>query len=135
MTTAIEDSELDAELQELYLVNKQWLSDLEFLDTEFEFLRKLAATASAAVIRNEELNSLVGIENNYSFLKSDLLAYLHKLEPLIKAETKQLDLNLIEVYMQLKTRLSDMFEQCRKLKKEIFDVTKADMIEAHATIE
>src|SRR3569833_4218681 len=135
MTIAVEDSQLEAELQELYLVNKQWLSDLEFLDTEFEFLRKLAATASVAVIRNEELNSLVVIEQSYSFLKSDLKAYLHKLEPLIKAESKQLDLNLIEVYTQLKTRLSDMFEQCRKLKKEIFDVTKADMIEAHATID
>ena len=87
------------------------------------------------MIRNEELNSLVVIEQSYSFLKSDLKAYLHKLEPLIKAESKQLDLNLIEVYTQLKSRLSDMFEQCRKLKKEIFDVTKADMIEAHATIE
>jgi hypothetical protein len=135
MTIAIEDSQLDAELQELYLINKQWLSDLEFLDTEFEFLRKLAATASVAVIRNEELNSLFMIKNSYSFLKPDLLAYLHKLEPLIKAESKQLDLTLIESYTQLKTRLADMFDQCRKLKKEIFDVTKADVINAHATIE
>ncbi len=135
MTTAIEDSELDAELQELYLVNKQWLSDLEFLDTELEFLRKLAATASVAVIRNEELNSLYILEDSYSFLKTDLTAYLHQLEPLIKGECKELDLKLIESYTQLKTRLAEMFEQCSKLKKEIFEVTKADMIEAHAIIE
>jgi len=135
MTIAVEDSQLEAELQELYLVNKQWLSDLEFLDTELEFLRKLAATASVAVVRNEELNSLYIIEDSYAFLKKDLTVYLHKLEPLIKGKSKQPDLKLIEGYAQLKTRFAEMFEQCGKLKKEIFEVTKADMIEAHAIIE
>ena len=135
MTTAIENSELDTELQELYLVNKQWLSDLEFLDTEFEFLGKLAATAAVAVVRNEELNSLNIIENSYAFLKKDVLAYLHRLEPLIVAESKKLDLNFLEDFIQLKTRLADMFAQCSKLKKEIFDTSKAGLIEGHISIE
>jgi hypothetical protein len=130
MTTVIEDNQLEAELQELYLVDKQWLSDLEFLDTELEFLRKLAATSSAASTRDEELNKLVVIENTYNFLKKDLRAYLHQLEPLIIAKSKLLDLSLIENYGLLKTRLAGMFQQCQKLKKEIFEATKADLTEA-----
>lgn len=131
MTTAIEDNELEAELQELYLVDKQWLSDLEFLDTEFEFLRKLAATNPVAVVRNEELNNLVVIENTYTFLKKDLRAYLHQLGPLVIAKTKLLDLSLIENYAQLKKRLTEMFQQCQQLKKDIFEAGKAELIEAN----
>ena len=131
MTTVIEDNELDAELQELYLVEKQWLSDLEFLETEFKFLRKLAATNSVSVVRNEELNNLVVIENTYTFLKKDLLANLNQLESLIIAKTKLLDWNLIENYAQLKKRLTEMFQLCQELKIEIFEVSKAHLIEVH----
>ena len=90
MTAAtIEDNELNAELQELYLVNKQWLSDLEFLDTELGFLTKLAANNATTRVRTEELNTLRDIENTYVVLKKDMLEYLHQLEPLISCEKER----------------------------------------------
>src|SRR5215469_8331681 len=100
MTTAIEDGELDAELQELYLVNKQWLSEIEFLDTELEFLRKL--TTGHGISKTEELHGLYDIENTYASLKTDVLTYLRQLEPLIIAENKMLNFTLIDRYLQLK---------------------------------
>lgn len=130
MTTAIEDNELNAELQELYLVNKQWLSDLEFLDTELEFLTKLAANNAIAIVRTEELNSLQDIGNTYVVLKRDILNYLHQLEPLIVAKTKDLDITLIENYTQLKNRLSDIFEICRATRKEVF--SQNELPEGHS---
>lgn len=120
MTTVIEDKELDAELQELYLVNKQWLSDLQFLDTELEFLRKLAANNPVAVVRTEELNNLLDIKNSYLRLKKDILAYLRELEPLIVGEQKYFSLLLIEKYAQLKDGLAEIFKLCVYTKRRIF---------------
>jgi len=127
MTTTIEDNELEAELQELYLVDKQWLSDLEFLDTEFQFLRKLATANSVSIVSNKALNNVLGVEKMYKRLKRDMLAYLHVLEPLIIAKTKTIDLPIIENYSQLKQRLDEMFQQCQKLKKDIFKASKPDI--------
>jgi hypothetical protein len=120
MTTAIEDNELDTELQELYLVNKQWLSDLQFLDTELEFLRKLAANNPVAVVRTEELNNLLDVKNSYNVLKKDISAWLVELEPLIVAKHKDFDFLLIEKYAQLKERLAEIFKLCVITKKRIF---------------
>ena len=132
MTTAIEDNELDDELQELYLVNKQWLSDLEFLDTEVEFLTKLAANNAITIVRTEELNNLHDIENTYVSLKKDVLAYLHQLEPLIVAEKKDLDMAFIENYSQLKKRLDEIFQICQVARKEIFGHSQKDLHEGHS---
>lgn len=121
MTTAIEDNELNAELQELYLVNKQWLSDLQFLDTELEFLRKLAANNPVAVVRTEELNSLLDIKNSYSNLKKDILDYLGELEPLIVEKHGDFNLLLIEKYALFKDRLAEIFKLCVSTKKRIFE--------------
>jgi hypothetical protein len=120
MKTAIEDIELNTELQELYLVNKQWLSDLQFLDTELEFLRKLAANNPVAVIRTEELNNLLDVKNSFNVLKKDIMTWLTELEPLIVAKHKDFNFLLIEKYAQLKERLAEIFKLCVTTKKRIF---------------
>lgn len=120
MKTAIEDIELNTELQELYLVNKQWLSDLQFLDTELEFLRKLAANNPVAVIRTEELNNLLDVKNSFNVLKKDIMTWLTELEPLIVAKHKDFNFLLIEKYAQLKERLAEIFKLCVITKKRIF---------------
>ncbi len=129
MTTAIEDNELNAELQELYLVNKQWLSDLEFLDTELEFLTKLAASNPVAVVRTEELNNLLDIKNSYRGLKKDILSYLHELEPLIVEKHKDFNLLLIEKHAQLKDRLAEIFKSCVSAKRRIFECIQSYLSE------
>jgi chromosome segregation ATPase len=87
MTTAIEDSELNTELQELYLEAKQWITDLDFLDSELSFLKKLTANLSAQADQKQEVEKLTGLEKTYYDLKNEMHNYLHQLEPLI-AEKK-----------------------------------------------
>jgi hypothetical protein len=124
MTTAIEDSELNTELQELYLVSKQWIADLEFLDSELDFLQKLADNHSNRAIRSEELAMLGEMEKTYGDLKTDILNYLHQLEPLITEKQRNFDLCLIETYTQLKQRLSEVLLNCIVVKNAVFEYSK-----------
>lgn len=124
MTTTIEEGELNTELQELYLVNKQWIADLEFLDNELVFLKKLAGGHTDTVVQKQESENLGRIEKSYLDLKADMLDYLHKLQPLITGAVKDFNLDLIEDYTALKQRLSGVLLNCQAVKATVFDNSK-----------
>ncbi|EHQ29998.1 hypothetical protein [Mucilaginibacter paludis] len=124
MTTAIEDRELNTELQELYLISKQWITDLDFLEGEIDFLKKLTAKLLVKTTRARELEKLLDIETAYTGLKKDMLNYLHHLEPLIMQTQQGFNLYLIENYASLKLRLDDALVNCHLVKNSIFECSR-----------
>jgi hypothetical protein len=130
MKKAIEDNELNVELQELYLVDKQWLSDLEFINTELAFLKKLAMSHSVKVSESERADIAVS-EKTYCDLKMDLLAFLHQLEPLVTQKKKNIDLSIIETYTHLNQTLADALLNCKMLKKTVFGHSQENFSAGH----
>ena len=133
MTTAIEDSQLNTELQELYLEAKQWMTDLDFLDSELAFLNKLTANLAIQAEKEEEIEKLTGIEKVYLSLKGEMYAYLHGLEPLITQKKENFNLGLIETYTHLKWRLDEVLHGCQNVKNSIFDHTKRGLADGDAS--
>jgi hypothetical protein len=62
MDTLIE-STLSTELQELYLENKEWLSDVLFLEDEMRFFQRLFAKVLIGRIRREHLQQIAMISS------------------------------------------------------------------------
>jgi hypothetical protein len=133
MTTAIEDGELNTELQELYLEAKQWIADLDFLDSELAFLNKLTANMAANAEKKGEIEKLTGIEKTYLSLKEEMNAYLRQLEPLITQKKEDFDLGLIETYTHLKWRLDEVLHSCQTVKNSVFDHSKHGLAEGNAS--
>ena len=94
MTTPIEDSELNTELQELYLKSKQWLSDLEFTHTEIEFIKVLLLKGGNDP---ELLIQTADIHNNLLQLQNSISEFMHQLESLIIKETQVMDILMANV--------------------------------------
>lgn len=131
MTTTIENNELNAELQELYLKSKHWISDLGFLESELEFLKKLFGRTSSPLIKNDDFEKITEIliktakiEKAQLDLKSDIVNYLHKLEPLIIESKQNFDISLIETHAQLELDLSEILLAFKSVKTMVFDLTK-----------
>jgi len=131
MTTIIEDNELNTELQELYLVSKRWLSDLDFLENELEFLRRRFKTFDMAT-NWIDLQEITRIDKKHADLKAHIMNYAHKLEPLI-TETKQpFDINLIETYAQIETELNRFSEEIQSVKNAALELTKERLKKDHS---
>jgi hypothetical protein len=121
MTTKNEENELDTELQELYLVSKQWIADLEFLDSELDFLKKLAGHQQPDAVRAEEFAQLKGLSETYAVLKCNITDYLRRLEPLITHAAANFGLDLVEEYAQLQRRLEEVLRTCQEIRSAVFD--------------
>ncbi len=124
MTTKKEEGELDTELQELYLVSKQWIADLDFLDSELDFLIKLTGQQQSDTIRVEEFARIGDIAQTYGALKTDITDYLRRLQPLITHASKDFGLDLIEEYSQLQQRLKSILLACHEIRTAVFDTSR-----------
>lgn len=113
MTTLTTDTKLEFELQELYLTGKQWLSDLEFIRTESLFLNEIMQRSTRYI---SPVNAGIDITEIYAKLgqpdKADaglaleIVSFMNKLEPLIVGTGVNLDLKLIEDFVQLRERVN-----------------------------
>lgn len=114
MRTAIEDIELKTELQELYLKNKQWITDLAFLESELAYLKSFLKKNEPE--KEEVYVRLSGSETVLAKLKTDLLTYLHRIENLIKYPGQLFDLSIIETYALLEIRSKEALKLFKELK-------------------
>lgn len=119
------DTELETELQELYILARHWQDDISFLADEARFFRnillKYDVTAgknieSAAVFRQK----IEGQENQLATLRSAVPEFLAFLEPYIGDNKKAMDLAFLERYNDLQNGLTDLFAGIKKTKQELF---------------
>jgi hypothetical protein len=125
MTTIIEDNQLNTELQELYLVSKQWISDLSFLEEEFKFLKKRFKETLNAADNLGELDKITAIESKHKDFEFRVQNYLRRLEPLITEKQLPLNIDLVETYAQIESELNQFSDEIQAVKNAVLALNKA----------
>lgn len=125
ITTTIENNELEAELQELVLIGKQWISELDFLQCELEVLNKLFKKASFMICKVDfdKRNNLEKIHIN---LRNRIQEYLQILEALVINPKHKIDISLVDSYTQLARELEQVLQRLLNFKNKIFNLNKSN---------
>ena len=136
MTTEIEDAELNTELQELYLKSKQWISELDFLESELEFLKKLYGRTFSILVLEDDFEKIseilikaAKVELNQTELRESINKFMHQLEHLITLPNQRLNLILIQTDTQLEIRLHALLRAFQSVKGTVFELTKQGLKE------
>lgn len=69
MTTTIEEDALNTELQELYLITKQWSADLQFIHDESDIIKNLSHKPLQSEVVKKYLVKFKALEQQLSKLK------------------------------------------------------------------
>ena len=136
MTTEIEDAELNTELQELYLKSKQWISELDFMESELEFLKKLYGRTFSILVLEDDFEKIseilikaAKVELNQTELRESINKFMHQLEHLITLPNQRLNLILIQTDTQLEIRLHALLRAFQSVKGTVFELTKQGLKE------
>jgi len=131
MKTIAEDSELESELQELYIVSNHWLSDIHFAEDEMRFFKQVINkylvthtenNGSDEVKRFNEM--IVQLAATALSLKNKISHVLKVIEPFIKGKDDKIGLDLIEKFAALETEVKVLFESVKQIKKSLFSFTE-----------
>lgn len=129
METTIE-SQLASELQEMYLENKEWLSNLLFLEDEMRFFKqlheKLPSSQQECREQVESIgSSLTSLQERRDHLKTILDNRQNVLEAMIKDEIKTITLAFIEEDTAIINEIKALLATDRVVKKELFALIEA----------
>lgn len=133
MTTIIEDSQLNTELQELYLITKHWIDDLEFFEQDMNFLQRLfMKTFSGTKLHEGDetsriMEAIVVLETQRVEIKTKIVNYLHVLEPLINGTDASYQISLIETHSVLEREMNTMLQSFKAIKKAVFQYSSHDL--------
>ena len=126
------DVQLSQELQELYLENKEWMSQLLFLEDEYRFFHQLFEARSSEIAKTHTDEELVFVSNNLAELKNQLVTikeliekHQHLLESILKDNQQRIGLALLEETSTIATKITAVFAADLKIKKELFQLIGA----------
>ncbi|GAB3914695.1 hypothetical protein [Mucilaginibacter boryungensis] len=119
------DTELETELQELYILARHWQDDISFLEDEARFFRNILLKYDAAATESfgsaaEFRQKIEGQENQLMTLRCAVPEFLGFLEPYIGDNKKPMDLTFLDRYNDLQNGLTALFAGIKKTKKELF---------------
>lgn len=127
MKTKFPDSELEFELQELYIESKNWLQDLSFLGDEIRFFNNMLVkylNADASVELNAKKNELklriAGLKNLADDLKKEVNDFVSYLEPFINDLNKDIPMELLAGFNELDQKVKASLGSVKSLKLELF---------------
>jgi hypothetical protein len=131
MMKTIKDNGLNTELQELYLVNKQWLQDLEFLDTELRFLENRFAESFAPLMSKnnvatmkELLMAATSIDKVNLLLKKEIYSFLKQIEGQLLKQEADFGLELLERHAQLMNEITEIMQAYHLIKSKVFKLAQ-----------
>ncbi|MGY3053715.1 transposase [Pedobacter sp. UYEF25] len=129
---AIENHQLSDELQELYLQNKEWLSDVLFLEDETHIFENLFDKINTLAMHKKRVHEIQPVNKRLTALykkrqafKALISQHQHLLKSLIKNQTKTVGLRLLQENAQIIENIKTLFLLERKtLRKDLFDLTE-----------
>lgn len=132
MTTMIEDSELDTELQELYIIGKHWISDLEFFEQDLQVIKKLFSKSFSYNEKHREsipqtIESITDIQNQSREIKKQVLVYLHRLKSLLDKTNASYELSIIEEHALLECGMAVLLKSFKSVKNTAFRMTAKEI--------
>lgn len=128
------DSELENELQELYILCKHWLEDISFMEYETGFFKKViqrfeinntAKQKSEISVLNSKIQEQ---ELHLSLIKAKIPEFLEFLKPYLKNTDKVMSSDFLEKYNTLEAELKELFKTIKATKMELFDYTEKIMV-------
>lgn len=129
------DTELEYELQELYILCKHWLQDISFMEDETQFFKNILNKYQDANPNNEQPSKNVAFhqkvreqEKRLDTLKTKIPAFLSFLEPFIGNHKKDMDLDLLEKYNALEAELTAIFATIKATKNDLFRYAESLMV-------
>ncbi|MEO6631471.1 MAG: hypothetical protein ABIN13_07115 [Mucilaginibacter sp.] len=134
MNTLPPDTELESELQELYILARHWQQDIAFMEEELQFfknvLNKYRPTATASDMASKSVGFSREIqkqEKHIGALKTKIPDFMAFLEPFIGDLKKGMDMSFLDKYNQLQAELQDLFTDVKATKKALFTYTESIM--------
>ena len=131
METKIE-SQLSLELQEMYLENKEWLSDILFLADEMRFFQEIFQKLINSPIKQNDAEkvefvnvSLTVLQERRNHLKNTLNNRQHVLESMLKDEVKTITIAFIEEDTAIVKEIKALLATDKEVKKELFALIEA----------
>ncbi|WP_090993719.1 hypothetical protein [Pedobacter insulae] len=124
------DLQLSSELQELYLENKEWRSQIDFLKDEYRFFTKLFAADKLAAMKHapEKVemmgNSLDLLHQKIKDLESLTSEHQHLIESILTEPKQHIGFELIEQNASIGTKIKFLFESDRAIKKDLFELVE-----------
>lgn len=122
-TTTIENNELETELQELFLISKQWNADLSFIECELTILNKLFKKASFLLVTSD-FNKLSALNSIHFDLNKRMQYYFQQLEVLILDQKQNIDISLADTYVSLEKDIAQALKRLQAFKNCIFQTNK-----------
>ena len=134
MKTLAEEQQLDTELQELYLLSKHWISDIDFVEDEIRVFKTIlnkylwfGLDSSLMADAKTFKKTLTQHEVNTGALKNDVLEFLKYIEPVVSDQRKRLGVNMLEVFIDLESRMKKLPETIKREKKQLLLLTEDAM--------
>jgi len=122
----IEDLQLENELQELHLVTKYWISNLEFYKSELNFFQKLSLRYVGA--DKEKMKTLKTLVQRTAVLKEEitetedaLAAHLKVIDPLMINPQEKITILFLNRHLDIEQEVSDLFAHYKIVRQEVLD--------------
>ncbi|WP_295711459.1 hypothetical protein [Mucilaginibacter sp.] len=139
MNTKQSDTQLEYELQELYILSQHWLQDISFMEDEVRFFKNILLKYQEACPLKEMpataadfITKIRGQEQHIDSLKIKIPEFLHFLKPFIDDSKKEMGIDFLERYNKLRTELRALFAAVKVTKTDLFNYTEAIMTKEKA---
>jgi len=121
----------DDVLASLYTLNKKWISDINFLEDEMKFMADLLDKFFTKLVKDEHVNriqliqmQLVSLGYVRKNIKKDIQKHQSNIEETINNSLAKSDAFLELEDERMSEELADLYKSFKRLKKEIFDITR-----------
>ena len=128
------DTELETELQELYILAKHWLEDLSFMEEELQFFKNILQKYQHIGVLNTPLSKQAEFtkkiekqEQHLNTLKTKIPVFLTFLEPFIGDLKTKMEVDFLTRYNALEAEIQELFTAVRATKKDLFTYTESVM--------
>ena len=123
----IAEAQLSSELQELYLENKETLSDILFLEDESRFFQKLFEKVILSTMVDEKFKEIelvnlrmAELQDRRDKLKIVLSSQQNSIECMLKDSNKKIEMSLVEQNMQIAAEIKSLLQSEKLVKKELY---------------
>ena len=134
MKTIIQDSELEDELQELYILSNHWISDIHFEEDEIRFLKKIINNYLVPGLKSGQLDEIADFnktltrqDENIANLKNKIAGLLKFIGGLVNDSNAEIRIDLVEKFAALEAEMKTLFESVKQVKKLLFSFTEEVM--------